>query len=91
MDGPWSLALPAGLCATGWSVQQAEAGATEFASSMSGQTSDNPAVGQMSLSQQDLGVWVVSVTLTLPGPDRVTGSATLLWHVRVLERATPAP
>jgi hypothetical protein len=91
MDGPWSLALPAGLCATGWSVQQAEAGATEFASGSTSQTSDNPAVGQMSLSQQDLGEWVVSITLTLPGPHSVTGSATLLWHVQVLERATPAP
>jgi len=45
----------------------------------------------MLVTLQDVGEWVVSVTLTLPGPDGVTGSATVLWHVRVLERATPAP
>ncbi len=49
------------------------------------------AVGRMPLSLSDPGDWVISVTLTLPGPDGVDGSATLLWHVRVLERATPAP
>jgi len=91
MDGPWSLALPAGLCATGWSVQQTEVGATEPASGSSSQNNDNPVVGQMPVALQDPGDWVVSVTLTLPGPDGVTGSATVLWHVRVLERATPAP
>jgi hypothetical protein len=91
IGGPWSLALPASLCATGWSVQQAEAGATQLASDSSSQYDDNPAVGGMALSLQDLGDWVVSVTLTLPGPDGVTGSATLLWHTRVLERVTPAP
>ncbi len=91
LDGPWSLALPARLCATGWTLQQAEVGATELASDTSGLTTDNPAVGRMPLSLQDLGDLVISVTLTLPGPAGVTGSATLLWHVQVLDRATPAP
>ena len=91
LDGPWSLALPAGLCATGWSVQLADAGTTELSSNSSSWTSDNPVEGQMLVTLQDVGEWVVSVTLTLPGPDGVTGSATLLWHVRVLGPATPAP
>ena len=81
LDGPWSLALPAGLCATGWSMQQAEAGATELPSgSASTLQNDNPVVGEMPLSLADPGEWVLAVTLPLPGPDDVIGSATLLWH-----------
>lgn len=91
IDGSGSLALPARLCATGWSVRQAEAGATQLASGSYSQYSDNPMVGRMGLWVQDPGDWVISITLTLPGPGDVTGSATLLWHLRVLERATPAP
>ncbi|MFH1475483.1 MAG: hypothetical protein ABIG85_06460, partial [Chloroflexota bacterium] len=91
LDGPWSLALPAGLCATGWSVQQAAAGATSLGSDSYSQYGDYPVVDAMSLSLNDLGDWVISVTLTLRGPEGVAGSATLLWHVQVIERATPAP
>ena len=90
LDGRWSLALPAGLCATGWTLQQAEAGAASLGSDSSGFGS-NPAVGGMPLTLQDPGDWVISVMLTIPGPKGVDGSATLLWHVRVLERATPGP
>ncbi len=92
LDGPWSLALPAGLCATGWSLQQAEPGATELPSGNTGTLhDDNPVVSEMSLSLADPGEWVLAVTLPLAGPDDAIGSATLLWHVRVTEDATPAP
>ncbi len=90
--GAWSLTLPAGLCTTGWSMQQAEAGAAELvAGSASSLHNDNPVLGEMPLSLADPGEWVLAVTLSLPGPDDVIGSATLLWHVRVTENATPAP
>jgi hypothetical protein len=90
LDGPWSLALPAGLCASEWKVQEAEAGATELPSDASSSAS-HVKVGHMRLSLDDPGDWVVAVTLTVPGPDDVVGSATLLWHVRVAEDATPSP
>jgi len=62
-----------------------------LASDSSSRHNDNPVVDGMSLSLQDVGHWVIAVTLNLPGPEGVDGSATLLWHVQVLERATPAP
>ncbi len=90
LDGPWSLALPAGLCTTGWSMRLAEAGATELPTDSSSLGS-GVQVGSVPLSLDDPGDWVISVTLTLPGPDDVIGSTTLLWHVQVVEDATPAP
>lgn len=90
LDGPWSLALPAGLCASEWKVRQAGAGSTELPTDASSLGS-GVQVGSMPLSLDDPGDWVISVTLTLPGPDGVIASATLLWHVQVLDRATPAP
>ena len=90
IGGP-SLALPAGLCATGWTMEQAEVGATLFPSGGPSFTGDNPAVGEVGLATGDPGDWVISVTVSLPGSGDVTASATFLWHVRVSEDATLAP
>ncbi len=89
-DG-WSLTLPAGLCATGWSMQEAEAGAAELTPGSSARSSDSAVVGRMTLSLRDPGDWTIAVTLALQGPHGTTGSASLLWHVDVTANASPTP